>query len=559
VSRRIARKCARAAALASALAAVAGPGVAAVPPGFTDSLVADVSMPTALAFTPDGRMLITTQSGRLRVYASGSLLATPALDLSGRICSNSERGLLGVAVDPSFGVGTNRDVYLYYTASLGGTCVNRVSRFHLADTNLVAPTSEAILVDQIPSPAGNHNGGDLNFGKDGNLYVSIGDGGCDYKDTSRCAGSNTAARDQFILLGKVLRITRDGGIPPDNPFLGADSGRCNVTGRTAAAKCQETFAWGLRNPFRFAFDPNAPVTRFFINDVGQSTWEEIDLGQAGADYGWNVREGFCALGSTTNCGTPPAGMTNPIFAYGHATGCRALTGGAFVPNGVWPAEYDGDYLYGDFVCGKVVRLEPSGGGWAATDFATGLGPSSAVHMRFGPWTGPFGPTQALYYTTYASSGEVRRIGYTAGPPPAPPPSPPPAPPPAPPATPPSPPAVRIAAIRYDAPGVDRRTARSLNGEWVRLRNLGSRAVALTGWTIRDADRHAYRFRRYVLGADSSVTVHTGPGRSSAAHRYWGRAAHVWGNARDRATLRAVGGAVVDGCRYANRRADLKRC
>jgi glucose/arabinose dehydrogenase len=424
VSRGIARICAGAAALVSALAA-AGPVPAAVPPEFTDALVADVSVPTALAFTPDGRMLITTQAGLLRIYANGSLLSMPALDLRSRVCSNSERGLLGVAVDPAFGTGTNRRIYLYHTASVASACVNRVARFELSDANLVDPLSEAILIDQIPSPAGNHNGGDLNFGKDGNLYVAIGDGGCDWKDLSRCGGSNAAARDEYVLLGKILRITPNGEIPTDNPFSTAVADRCNTTGRTTAGrKCRETFAWGLRNPFRFAFDPHATGTRFFINDVGQNTWEEIDEGQSGADYGWNVREGPCRF-ATADCAAPPPGMTNPVYWYDHSAGCRAITGGAFVPNGVWPSQYDGDYLYGDFVCGKIVRLEPSGtGGYSPIDFATGLGSSSAVHMRFGPWNGPFGWTQALYYTTYASSGEVRRIGYTAGPPPVPqPPSP----------------------------------------------------------------------------------------------------------------------------------------
>ena len=148
-----------------------------------------------------------------------------------------------------------------------------------------------------------------------------------------CAGANDAARDQHVLLGKILRITRVGRRSrPTTRSRRRHARRCNVTGRRPAGKrCQETFAWGLRNPFRIAFDPNAAGTRFYINDVGQSAWEEIDLGAAGADYGWNVREGHCATGSTTNCGAPPAGMTNPIFDYGRSDGCASITGGAFVP------------------------------------------------------------------------------------------------------------------------------------------------------------------------------------------------------------------------------------
>jgi glucose/arabinose dehydrogenase len=393
-------------------------GAATVPAGFADQPVTAVGAPTALAFTPDGRLLITTQPGQLRVYSNGNLLATPALDLSTRACTNSERGLLGVAVDPGFA--TNRFIYLYYTWNkFNNTCptnsasspVNRVSRFTLSDTNTVDPASELVLLDNMPSPNGNHNAGDVAFGKDGNLYVTIGDGGCDYAGGG-CAGANDASRDQNVLTGKVMRITPAGGIPVDNPFQGAGTARCNVTGRTTAGnKCQETFAWGLRNPFRFAFDPNAAGTRFFINDVGQNVWEEIDDGQAGADYGWNVREGHCANGSSTDCGPPPAGMTNPIFDYGRSDGCASITGGAFVPNGIWPAPHDGAYLFADYVCGNIFRLVPQGGGtYTRANFATGLGGSSAVHLEFGP----AGSGQALYYTTYAGGGEVRRIVSTTG-------------------------------------------------------------------------------------------------------------------------------------------------
>jgi glucose/arabinose dehydrogenase len=397
-----------------ALTLIAGPllipgtsASAAVPAGFTDSLVASVGGPTAIAFTPDGRMLVTTQAGRLRVVQNDALLATPALDLTSRICSTSERGMLGVAVDPLFA--SNRFLYLYYTHNELGTCVNRVSRWVLSDANTAS--GEVILLDRIHSTAGNHNAGDLNFGKDGYLYVSVGDGGCDYASTSNCGGNNDAARDRHVMLGKILRITRDPGVlPPDNPFLGAGTGPCATNGSTTPGNwCREIYATGLRNPFRFAFDPNAAGTRFYINDVGQAAWEEIDLGAAGADYGWNVREGHCARGSTTDCGPPPAGMTNPIFDYGRSDGCGSITGGAFAPAGVWPSPYDQRYFFSDYVCGRIFVLNPNGGGgFTRADFATGLGGGSAVHLRFGPWAG----TQALYYTTYATGGQIRRITHT---------------------------------------------------------------------------------------------------------------------------------------------------
>ena len=165
---------------------VAPTGFAAVPAGFQDSLVVGtLGGPTALAFTPDGRLLITRQLGVLRVFGPSGLVATPALTLSG-VCSNSERGLLGVAVDPDFA--TNNYIYVYYTTNASGTCQNRVSRFVLPAGNVINPATETVLLDNIHSIAGNHNAGDVQFGKDGYLYVSVGDGGCDYAGDSGCAG-----------------------------------------------------------------------------------------------------------------------------------------------------------------------------------------------------------------------------------------------------------------------------------------------------------------------------------------------------------------------------------
>jgi glucose/arabinose dehydrogenase len=394
---------------------------AATPTGFTDSLVVGgLENPTAVAFVPDGRVLVTAQGGQLRVVQNGQLVAQPAIAFGGRVCTNSERGLLGVAVDPLFA--QNSFIYLYYTFNKHNACptgqptnnnnpVNRVSRFVLGSNNRVDEASETILIDNILSPNGNHNGGDLQFGKDGYLYIGVGDGGCDYAGDSGCAGNNDAARDQFIVLGKVLRITRDGGIPADNPFQGPNSARCNVTGRTSSGNtCQETFAWGLRNPFRLIFDQNSPTTRFFINDVGQNAFEEINLGQAGADYGYPCREARRTNSTSGKCAPTPPNLVDPIHDYAHSTGCRSITGGAFVPRGVWPAAYDDAFLFGDFVCGRMFSFTPNGAQFIADrdPFADGLG--GIVHMTFGPSSGG----QALYYTTYKDSGELRRIAYTAG-------------------------------------------------------------------------------------------------------------------------------------------------
>ena len=400
----------------------ADPAPAVTPDNFTDTLITKIGSPTALAFTPDGRLLVTTAPGTLRVYKDGTLLPNPALDISGKVCTNGGRGLVGIAVDPNFS--TNHYIYLYYTFKKYGVCeqntakvpVNRVERYVLSDSNTA--TRDKILVDSIPATY-QHNAGDLHFGKDGYLYVTVGDGGCDYAGDSGCEGQNDASRDPNILLGKVLRITRGGGIPPSgNPYTGTDSARCNLTGSTdPGKKCQETFASGLRNPFRFAFDPNASGTRFFVNDVGETGWEEVDEGGSGADYGWNVCEGNHDNPNRSGSEDCAAAYTPPIHEYSHDTGCSSITGAAFVPNGIWPTDYDNSYLYGDYVCGKIFKLTPDGmGAFTRTEFVTGLGENSAVAMTFGPYQG----SQALYYTTYGgngpgsggSGGEVHRVAYT---------------------------------------------------------------------------------------------------------------------------------------------------
>jgi glucose/arabinose dehydrogenase len=404
--------------LAVLVSAAPAGAVPTLPPGFQDELVTPIDRPMEVAFVPGGRILIARFPGVVRLYKNGSLdpVATPALTISAKTCSDGERGLMSIAVDPAFE--SNHYIYLYYTFKNNGTScptgsntspVNRVSRFVLGDNDLIDPASETVLVDNIPVPADYHMGADLHFGKDGLLYISTGDGGCDWQTPANCLAANDASRDQHVLLGKVLRITRDGAIPAGNPFQGAGTARCNVTGRTTAGnKGQETYAWGFRNPFRTAVDMNATSTRIFVNDVGELKWEEIDQLTSGADYGWNVREGFCATNSDTNCGAPPAGMTNPIAAYHHNTGCATITGGTFIPKGVWPAAYDDDYIYADFACGKMFRLSPNGsGGYDQIEFGSGFPEYGITSATFSA----FQPKNALYYTHWGDTLELHRIVY----------------------------------------------------------------------------------------------------------------------------------------------------
>lgn len=419
-----------------------------VPNGFDDELVVGgIDRPTSIDWLPDGELLVTSQEGTL-YRSDGPGLKQEVLDLTGTVCLGSETGLLGLAVDPNFDDG-QRFVYLYYTDRQGGggcgadNRANRVSRFTVAADETININSEQVLIDNISARGGNHNGGDLQFGKDGLLYVSVGDAGQDLVSGDG-QDNNRNARRLSLLNGKILRIEPDGRIPDDNPFTGNDTRRCGSSSGAASAgqqvkaekknrkhkhknknknrkkqrrikrkrrqlnnadTCQEIFATGLRNPFRIAFDPDDGPNnqRFYINDVGGGAWEEIDEGQAGADYGWNVREGPCPTGES-NCNFGGGGFEAPIFAYRTgAEGCRTLTGGAFVPNDSGWAGFEEAYLYADLACNTIFALrEDDHGdfGELPEEFGTGSG---AVHLRFHP------NGTDLFYTTFENGGEVRRI------------------------------------------------------------------------------------------------------------------------------------------------------
>ena len=220
-----------------------------MPAGFTDAQVTAVGSPTALAFTPDGRMLIGTQPGKVRLRAGGQLMAAPALDLGSSICFRGERGLLGIAVDPEFAV--NHFIYTFATRTRSdGTCVNRVSRFVLAG-DVAALSSEVVLFDNIHSDtSGAHAGGDLHFGNDGYLYVSVGDGYCDYPGTA-LHSNNNASRDPHVTLGKILRITRDGEVAPGDPFPPAGRGATRPGERQPAVSARRRWRRAAQPlPFR---------------------------------------------------------------------------------------------------------------------------------------------------------------------------------------------------------------------------------------------------------------------------------------------------------------------
>ena len=382
--------------------AAGAPGVAeaaSVPPGFADVLVGNFSSPTTVEWMPGDRIVVLEKAGRVEIGTPGSASFTTALDLD--VCSSGEQGLLGFTHDPGFA--SNGAVYLYYTATTGAGCVNRVSRFTMGPGSNIDPASEVVLLDKISARGTNHNGGDLDIGSDGYLYVAVGDAGRDPRGDSGSAGANDAAQDLSLLNGKILRITTDGFPAPGNPFTGAGTARCATRGNTSAtptSTCQEIYAVGLRNPYRFAFDRNDGSGRFYINDVGQGTLEEVDEGKLGANYGWPTREGNCPQGQTAPCAGPAAGLTDPITVYGRSTG-RSITGGAFVPNGLWPTDYDGGYLFGDYLSGEIWLMDDTGAVDYESPFATGA--NGMTDMTFG-----FDATgrSVLYYTTL---GDVRAI------------------------------------------------------------------------------------------------------------------------------------------------------
>jgi glucose/arabinose dehydrogenase len=340
----------------------------ALPSGFTgDTFVSGIAHPTAMAFAPDGRLFVTQQNGQVRVIKNGTLLATPFTIISA--LTGGERGLLGVALDPSFS--SNGFVYVYYTTATP-TVHNRVSRF-TANGDVAVSGSEVVLMELENLVANNHNGGALHFGPDGKLYIAVG-------ENSNSANSQTLANR----LGKLLRINPDGSIPSDNPFFTSASGAN-----------RSIWSLGLRNPFTFSFQPG--TGRLFINDVGQSAWEEIDEGFAGANYGWPSTEGA----------TTDPRFRGPVFAYPHgsgdSSGC-AITGGTFYNPATtqFPTSYVGKYFFSDY-CNDWIRVfDPATG--TAQAFATGV--LAPVDLQVGP-------EGSLYYLTY-EPGAVGRVRATSG-------------------------------------------------------------------------------------------------------------------------------------------------
>ncbi|HFQ92868.1 MAG TPA: glucose dehydrogenase [Anaerolineae bacterium] len=337
--------------------------------------------PVYLTHAGDERLFVVEQEGTIRIVADGNVLAAPFLDIRDRVGADaSERGLLSVAFHPQYG--DNGRFFVNYTNKDGNTVVSRF-RVNADDSNTADPASEEILFT-IGQPYPNHNGGQLQFGPDGYLYVGMGDGGL--ADDPEENGQNKGT-----LLGALLRIdvnVADApfyGVPADNPFVNDEDGR------------NEIWAIGLRNPWRFSFD--RLTGNMFIADVGQNEWEEIHVQPAdspgGENYGWDIMEGFHCF-KADSC--DQTGLELPVFEYDHSFGC-SITGGYVYRGAAYP-ELSGNYFFGDFCSGNIWRLFPEGADW-----------SDAIVRQSGLNISSFGEdvNGELYVLDYGS-GTVYRIG-----------------------------------------------------------------------------------------------------------------------------------------------------
>ena len=371
-------------------------------PSLTLTPLTTVSKPVQVTHAGDGsdRLFIVEQTGQIRIYDDGQLLPTAFLDVTALISTASEQGLLSVAFHPSYS--SNGSFYIYYTDNIATPGDITVARYQVsANPDIADPESGQILL-VIPHPVNdNHNGGQLFFGpNDGYLYMGTGDGG------GGGDGPNNA-QTLGVLLGKILRLDVDGtgavpcgqtapapyAIPASNPFVGE-------------AGCDEIWAYGMRNPWRFAFDrSNGDL---FIGDVGQESWEEIDYQPAssagGENYGWRRMEGAHCYNPPANCND--GSLTLPIFEYDHSASC-SVTGG-YRYRGAGVPLLSGVYLFADFCGGQIYEGVQAGDGtW-----------SSSLLLDTSHNISGFGEDEAGEMYLCALGGGVFGIGQTPGPAPS---------------------------------------------------------------------------------------------------------------------------------------------
>jgi glucose/arabinose dehydrogenase len=288
------------------------------------------SKPVFLTPSPDDtdRLFVVEQDGRILILTGGQRNSSPFLDISEQLSTGGERGLLGLAFHPRYS--SNGRFFLNYTRAQDGATV--IAEYRVSSDPDKADPHERILLT-IPQPYRNHNGGMVAFGPDALLYIGMGDGGSGGDPENR-------AQNREELLGKFLRIDVDGSppyrIPPDNPFVGQEGK-------------PEIFALGLRNPWRFSFDRK--TGELWAADVGQHTWEEINVIEKGKNYGWRLLEGTHCFNPTTDCKRLPD-LVDPLTEYHQEQGRCSVTGG-YVYRGTRIPILQGTYLFGDFCSGEI--------------------------------------------------------------------------------------------------------------------------------------------------------------------------------------------------------------
>ena len=322
----------------------------------TDGLVQPVQVTQAP--NDPSRLFIVQQNGAIRIFENGALLPTPFLNIGSLTSDGPEQGLLSMAFDPDYE--TTGHFWVYYTDDIATPGDITIARYTVSANPDVANPDSALIVLVIPHPVNaNHNGGLLVFGPDGYLYVGTGDGGSGGDPPDNAQNKN-------VLLGKMLRLDVHGtgavpcgqttpapyAIPPSNPFVGA-------------AGCDEIWAYGLRNPWRYSFDRD--TDDLIIGDVGQNLWEEIDFqpadSEGGENWGWRRMEGFHCYNPGTNCNDGTLEL--PILEYGHNLGC-SVTGGYRYRGSVIPGIF-GSYFYGDYCTGRIWEAVQDGSGdWSST-------------------------------------------------------------------------------------------------------------------------------------------------------------------------------------------------
>lgn len=357
-----------------------------------DEIIASgFSQPILVTHAGDGsqRLFVVEQLGLIKIIQDSAALPDPFLDLTGKISSGAERGLLGLTFHPDFAI--NGHFYVNYTRTSDGATV--IARYTVsANPDLADPDSDLTLLT-ISQPYSNHNGGQLAFGPDGYLYIGTGDGG---------SGNDPQNFAQNIdsLLGKILRLDVDNGspyaIPPDNPYLGGPG-------------ADEIWALGLRNPWRFSFDRT--IGDLYIGDVGQNQWEEIDFAVAdssgGINFGWRCKEANSTFNTDPPCLDPAflATLTDPIAEYNHSEG-QSVTGGYIYRGSHFPS-MQGWYFYADYVQGKI---------WSILQTNPGVWSLPVLSLDESFRISSFGEDESgeLYLVDYLG-GTIRRLADASGP------------------------------------------------------------------------------------------------------------------------------------------------